>query len=491
MSYESTVLARSPSLYVPFTETSGTSFADLTGNGHDGALISHVTPGGDDGPILGQKAAVCEIVGTSYGQWAEVDFGSPASLPTGANFTYEMWLRFPVNAAFGNPRMLFRLRGLFGGFFVWRIYQGVDDATMFVDLLNDPAGHDAGSNVAVRAVNCWHHYAGTLSGDIWSVYIDGVLQFTDTSSSWSSTFTPNSCLIYNTDEDTLHPFSLNHLAVYPVALTADEVAANYAAATPRQDADCFPQWVRLGHSSGQGYWQSRGDVTEEWAGGVKQLALPLATLTTTPAALVGRDPATLLPAYCPMPTLNAPIDPVPVPPVLPPPADACVRARCGAAVALQTKLVQDYGQWRQWINAAVDLAAGGLFAAVVDALLPILVAAEVAAWVLQVFKLVAPILSTTSLGLLPGLIPALSGRQIDGLVQRFFCQLQCASGTVTLSVSNLQAVSAGILADTATFPSDLQRELLGELVYYEPLQNWQAAMTNAAPSALCDGLTCP
>jgi hypothetical protein len=108
-------------------------------------------------------------------------------------------------------------------------------------------------------------------------------------------------------------------------------------------------WVRLRHSSGQGYWQSRGDVTEEWAGGAKCIKLPFDTLSTPPTTVLGRDVTTGLPMWSAL--IQPPPPPPPVdstfttpddtgtgtPTPLPPPLDS--ERICGAAEQMAKQLV--------------------------------------------------------------------------------------------------------------------------------------------------------
>jgi hypothetical protein len=255
--------------------------------------------------------------------------------------------------------------------------------------------------------------------------------------------------------------------------------------------------IRLQGAEGSTRWSHSGGPFRVYNRGVLVLETPFATLGTTPAVLVGQDPGTGLPAFCPNTPSATPTPPVSVPSEPDPLGDGtdpCVAARCGAALAMASHLQQLYETWRGWINAAISAAGGAAVSIILDSLgafLEGLVLAEkIAPWILTVFKNIRSPLSGLSTSAFAGAFPPWDTATVDNVQQVFFCALQCQGGTVSVTAGDMNNVGAFILAHTSNFLGNNVALLLDLICIYSSLSDWQIVISGAPLSNLCNGYSC-
>ena len=98
--YESKVLALNPLAYWPLNETSGTSFADSSGNGNTGTSSGTVTPNVDQA-IIGSNNKAPNFVSASSGYITIPTTTALEIIPNSTAFSVSAWLRVATAADYG------------------------------------------------------------------------------------------------------------------------------------------------------------------------------------------------------------------------------------------------------------------------------------------------------------------------------------------------------------------------------------------------------
>ena len=214
--YAATVIADKPSVYYRLAELSGTVMADSSGAAQDGTYDSQ-TVLGQPGALLSDQAApsVEESSSDPYPVGS-----SPASLP---QFNDPRSVSVWVNStATDNPLVVaWGSTGSEQSFIV-----GFDQSAITVDGDNDyhviPTSHPV-------ADGFWHLITVTYDGSVLSAYLDGRLQGTAHFDAALATFGSSLALGASPYYYNRYVGNMQDVAVYPVALTAGQVSAQYAA----------------------------------------------------------------------------------------------------------------------------------------------------------------------------------------------------------------------------------------------------------------------
>ena len=255
-------------------------------------------------------------------------------------------------------------------------------------------------------------------------------------------------------------------------------------------------WLEVAHATGAGKVRTSGNRTQLWAGATLCAEVPFDTMTGAPNLLMGKNPATGLPAYCPQPPQPAsgsqPTPPVPVPPDPAPGGDdPCVQTRCGAALAMAQHLQDLYGRWQSLMNAALSAMAGAAVGILLDwlaALIEGLVVAErLASWMLTAFKKVRPALNGLSLAELGNVFPTWDTTTVTNVQRTFFAALQCQAGVVTVTAGDMTNVANYMRANAGSFLGDNVAGVLAVSCEFSALTDWQAIISAAPPSNVCSG----
>lgn len=215
--YQSTVIADKPSVFYQLAETSGTVMADSSGAQEDGTYSSQVELG-QPGALLTDQAAPSAAPVPGYNSGVGT---SPAALPQFNDpRSVSAWVNTTAAVSY-NPLIVgWGTGGVDGGFVV-----GIGQSEITVDGFFDkqviPTDHP------VEDGN-WHFVVVTYNGSVISAYLDGRLQGTATFGSLLSTI--GSSLSIGGEGDAYQGFGgdMQDVAIYPDALTAAQVAAQYA-----------------------------------------------------------------------------------------------------------------------------------------------------------------------------------------------------------------------------------------------------------------------
>lgn len=235
--YSQAVAAEHPSFYWRLGESSGTTAADSSGNGFTGGYGSGVTLG-QPGAITGDADTAAAFSGTSSGL-----VSASAPVPPPATFTIEAWFKTTTNTGgklvgFGNAQ------SGSSSSYDRHIYMMNDGQLVF--------GVWTGKVVTIETANTyndgqWHYVVATLSPATgMALYVDGRLAGTNANTvaqSYSGYWRVGGDNLngWNLDpwgsnsQGTTQPYgyyfqgTMDEVAVYPVALSAGQVAAHYAA----------------------------------------------------------------------------------------------------------------------------------------------------------------------------------------------------------------------------------------------------------------------
>lgn len=504
MSYSDAVLALAPDAYLPFTESAGSVFADISGHGHDATAGPRVSAAGADGPICGDKAAQFGDNATRGG--TSVTLANPASLPApGHPFSYALWLQLADPTAYGPDFYL----DFDDTFFLGALVSGQLSADgMLMPHIQQQGGTYA-NGAAIGAADdaaCWHFWCAVWDGQMLAFYRDGLLTDALTAppaalASLGTPYTPGTATLL---ADSGAPgfgaataWCISHFAGFSVALSVQQIAALYAAATPRCDGACFAagtppnytppaDWLRLTHSSGRSYIQQNGEQVQVVAGGAGVLDLPLPVLPAAPLTLLGKDPATGVPAFCPAPI------PTTTTVVLgggggsqPAPAPQCVQMRCGVSGACRDHLVSLYQDWSHWLDPLFQ-AAATLGVAVAIASIPWDWTIDLGVAGGAIKGGIISLLQDFGSAITGNLLPLLDQDLQNDIQRALFDHLTCTNDQVQVSADNVAAWKA-VLDALTTWPiASLAGPFCSLLLQYTPLARWQAAASTASPSTACD-----
>jgi hypothetical protein len=198
-------------------ESSGTAILDQTGHAHAGSYVST--------PTLGIAGAIAD--GDTAVAFASGEYGTipdHAALRP-AIFSVSVWFRRA--AVPGDYRtLLFKTSGdSWGNGWGFFISSGSDKMTFFVNSWTTPVVS------ATFSLDVWHQAVGTFDGDTARLYVDGVEVGTPVA---GITFVPSTApLLIGADIPASAFFwdgDIDEVAFFPTALTAAQVAAQYASA---------------------------------------------------------------------------------------------------------------------------------------------------------------------------------------------------------------------------------------------------------------------
>ncbi len=230
--YEEAVLADKPTLYLPLTETGGTTAFDHSGNGLDGTYDLGVTHEGS-GPLLDEP-------NTAVFGGGEVVAQSGDMLPSGSEpRTLEFW----VHDVGTEKLTLARYGNVEGG-------HGFAVTLYGETLIVEAGGHTVSATTLDGFGHwcCdstgWHMLDVTYDGENVDIYQDGQLLGGGVLGK-AETETPGQGLRLNASYSACcggaAPYGLGEAAIYPAALTPEQVGAHWSAgASPQEEPECAP-----------------------------------------------------------------------------------------------------------------------------------------------------------------------------------------------------------------------------------------------------------
>ena len=247
MTYAAAVLADSPTAFWPLSETSGTSAADATGNGHTGTY---------------QRPAM--VGARSWGALAAPDFTATSS----------DYVSVPASAALSSHAGASGLWSMDGMVYDdgSTDYQYILSVSYFPDgyevtfrrdadaaggqiFAHMPQASGSGSSINVAdayapngGFDRWYHVALTYdrAAKAMKVYVDGCLAGSDTTMTYTTSYTGREWRIGGREDSGDHRWdgSMSHIAIYPTCLSAATVKAHAIAAgiTPPCDRRPTDGW---------------------------------------------------------------------------------------------------------------------------------------------------------------------------------------------------------------------------------------------------------
>lgn len=222
--YASAVLADAPAAFWPLAETSGTTAADSAGS-----APASLT----DGVTLGQPGAVPAGGGPAAALDGHAGYlRTTTSLAVGSDFTLEAWVKARTNPSTGS---------------VLSLYANGQTRTLFLDGSHFVGMADVTADWPKYAVigpqldpSVWHHVVfvtqATPDGSALRLYVDGQ-DLGSASVPARQAFSAPAVIGWSDATWLAHlDGSVQDVAVYPLALSADRVRAHYAAAGPQCNA---------------------------------------------------------------------------------------------------------------------------------------------------------------------------------------------------------------------------------------------------------------
>lgn len=221
MSYETVVLADSPTLLWKLDETSGTAAADATGNGNTGTYNGGTLASGF---LIGPN----RNVRFDSGEYVESDSAIPVTDP----FSLELWTEWDASTVTGlwaRP-LLFGFYDSPNDYFLiyYQASQGAGSTTLGSSLYADVAASlsDIASTAVTQSLFDRIHIVLTVSSTVATLYVNGVEVDSDTVD--LSGFSSNHKLFVGSATSMFAGLA-GMVALYPSALSAAQVAAHYAA----------------------------------------------------------------------------------------------------------------------------------------------------------------------------------------------------------------------------------------------------------------------
>jgi hypothetical protein len=266
VSYDSVILADSPTIYLKLDETSGTSAADASGNGN---TFTYQT-----GATLNQTAVVADggKAAKASGTAALALLSSvPAALQNPTAFTIEAW----VDITATNQKGAFVKVGSNTTGYGFGVGGTTIDNTgnTFIGLAEGVAWKSSGVSLGTGRRHC----VLTRDGTGWYFYINGSLVSSQSATSIISATTNITVGGYDatpaggTTRFLPSTESIDNIAIYPTRLSDARVAAHYAAGVRygiEVAADAPLAWWRLAQTSGTMYDSSGASRSGTYTGTV-------------------------------------------------------------------------------------------------------------------------------------------------------------------------------------------------------------------------------
>jgi hypothetical protein len=223
-SYPASVIVDGPVIYLRFEESSGTSCADATGNGHTGTTHGTVTRNVASHAGLG--------VGVTLGGASTdyIDAPDSAALDITGAWTFECWVK--PSSFTGDPFLISKGQddSTHGGYAVWVM----NSTPGKIRLSRGNIGSIGAGSTGVLSTGVWSHVVVTRDGSgVIVYYINGAAAgtYTDTTAvqATAQPLTIGCNLAAGVVQEPLNG-SIDEIAIYNFALSAARVSAHYAAA---------------------------------------------------------------------------------------------------------------------------------------------------------------------------------------------------------------------------------------------------------------------
>jgi hypothetical protein len=226
--YDSTILSLGPSVFYRLADTGPHAMADSSGHGATGAYTANVTPG-EPGPLTTDPATAIADNGEG-----PVATGHPSLPLYDQPRTLEGW----VNTAYGGENTLAGY-GTEGGSDAFSV--AVEPSDVIVSDFEDDLTF---ATTSTLDNSHWHFIVVTSTGTSATVYVDGVSLGTQAFPTTLDTLPgPQGLQVGTSLEGGFFNGDLADVAVFPAALTATQVSAQYSASGD----SASPRLLRPGH----------------------------------------------------------------------------------------------------------------------------------------------------------------------------------------------------------------------------------------------------
>jgi len=217
--YNATVLADHPAAYWRMDETSGTTMADASGNANNGRYVGIYT--------LGQPGAIAGGAVAFDGQSGAASVMNSPSLQL-STVTIEAWIKKRTDTEYGV-------------YVAKNVEPGGGAGSSWFELLNShhngqlefrvtSDGAPAVLSNSKLAISTWYYVVATYDGATAKLYINGKLDGTLKVTALPKQ-TSDPLFIGRRTDGLFNDAALANVAIYPVALSADRIAAHWQAAS--------------------------------------------------------------------------------------------------------------------------------------------------------------------------------------------------------------------------------------------------------------------
>lgn len=233
MSYQSEVLADSPALYLPLTEASGASCADLSTNGFVGTAHGTFTRGVSLGAGVAGVSPGVTLNGTTADY---IDVPSAAALNITADVTYEAWV-IPLSLSGTLFTILskgYQADNTTQGYYFLVNNNTSTNALQFTPCFDGTTLALTGNNVVALSTLA-HVVVTRTAANLTTIYVNGTQAAQQTvAASIHANNVPFSIGVLQSGSgggSFARPFKMTvaSVAIYPTALSSTRVSAHYAA----------------------------------------------------------------------------------------------------------------------------------------------------------------------------------------------------------------------------------------------------------------------
>ena len=262
--YSQTVLGSSPVAYWRLGEGSG-NFADSTSNGNTASAHATITYGAS-GAIHGDSNTAVSLDGSSA--YAEAPDSSSLDSPS-SQITLEAWAK-PTSGTLGNGYFRYLIQKAYTSA-VSPYYQyglGIADGGSYPNSVAFSFSVGGGSlallvaNYSGWQYGVWNHLVGTYDGSYMRLYVNGqqvaVQAQTGTIDHYATPLDLGAYTNYAKTSTYLYAGGVDEAAIYPTALTAHQVEADYAYAFAAQggaNTTASPYRTAVLHDGPAAYWR--------------------------------------------------------------------------------------------------------------------------------------------------------------------------------------------------------------------------------------------
>lgn len=220
VSYSSVVLADNPRGFWLMNETSGSTFADTSGQGNNATIFNSPTLN-QSGPLSGLNKSVLFNGTTQYGKTSLV---STFAINPSANWSVEGWFK-ATTSQLGAVMYVGDDSGGSGGMLMQMGLSSLNKA--FITIITNTPGFLTISSTTNFNDGAWHHLAATsVSGGAVTLYVDGV-SVASTSTARRASALNSAVIIGSQVGQYFFNGNITAAAVYNTTLSAARVLAHY------------------------------------------------------------------------------------------------------------------------------------------------------------------------------------------------------------------------------------------------------------------------